>query len=42
MNADMIMGIKSNYLLEFNEEEDKIEVSSKFNVTEEEINESVG
>ncbi len=39
---DMLMNVKKNFNLNFNEEENRVVVTSKFDVTEEEVNESVG
>ena len=41
MNSDMLENIKKNYNFSYDEETNKVKISSKFNVTEEEINESV-
>lgn len=37
----MLENIKKNYNFSYDEETNKVKISSKFNVTEEEINESV-
>ena len=41
LNSDMLENIKKNYNFSYDEETNKVKISSKFNVTEEEINESV-
>lgn len=41
LDPEMLRNVKKNYNFNFNEESKKVEISSKFNVTEEEINDSV-
>lgn len=41
LDPEMLQNVKKNYHFNYNEETSKIEISSKFNVPEEDINESV-
>jgi len=41
LDPEMLKNVKKNYNFVFNNETNKVEISSKFNVSEEEINDSV-
>lgn len=41
LEEEMLKNVKKNYNFVFNKETNKVEIASKFNVSEEEINESV-
>ena len=41
LNSEMLANVKKNYEFNYDSENDKVKISSKFNVTEDQINESV-